>query len=205
MSSQIRPTFRGLGCRRGLSSRFRAAGATSVSHTKPQGAKAEDRLPGGAGDSLVVVKGHARQLACGWVNGRRNVNAVYNLMRTAATKRVNRPDMVAFGSTAGDDEMAYDIPPLSKLPEPGYYYHFKHDPNRPLNNYAYYISVSDTILKIIAEPKTLSYKYTDLYTRKHMHTGTADFSTYVPCTCFLNRPNGRETRCRGSQESSTQT
>jgi hypothetical protein len=60
-------------------------------------------------------------------------------MRTAATRRVNRPDMVAFGSTAGDDDMAYDIPPPSKLPEPGYYYHFKHDPNGPLNNYAYYI------------------------------------------------------------------
>src|SRR5271165_4943046 len=35
--------------------------------------------------------------------------------------------------------MAYDIPPPSKLPEPGYYYHFKHDPDGPLNNYAYYI------------------------------------------------------------------
>ena len=35
--------------------------------------------------------------------------------------------------------MAYDIPPPEKLPEPGYYYHFKHDPDGPLNNYAYYI------------------------------------------------------------------
>ncbi|HYU11550.1 MAG TPA: DUF1653 domain-containing protein [Stellaceae bacterium] len=35
--------------------------------------------------------------------------------------------------------MAYDIPPPEKRPEPGYYYHFKHDPNGPLNNYAYYI------------------------------------------------------------------
>jgi len=35
--------------------------------------------------------------------------------------------------------MGYDIPPPEKLPEPGYYYHFKHDPNGPLNNYAYYI------------------------------------------------------------------
>src|SRR6266480_2905229 len=26
-----------------------------------------------------------------------------------------------------------------KRPEPGYYYHYKHDPNGPLNNYAYYI------------------------------------------------------------------
>jgi hypothetical protein len=35
--------------------------------------------------------------------------------------------------------MTYDIPPPKKLPEPGYYYHFKHDPDGPLNNYAYYI------------------------------------------------------------------
>ena len=35
--------------------------------------------------------------------------------------------------------MAYDIPPPSSLPQPGYYYHFKHDPAGPLNNYAYYI------------------------------------------------------------------
>jgi hypothetical protein len=35
--------------------------------------------------------------------------------------------------------MTYDIPPPSKLPEPGYYYHFKHDPGGPLSNYAYYI------------------------------------------------------------------
>lgn len=35
--------------------------------------------------------------------------------------------------------MAYDIPPPEKRPEPGYYYHYKHDPNGPLNNYAYYI------------------------------------------------------------------
>jgi hypothetical protein len=35
--------------------------------------------------------------------------------------------------------MAYDILPPDNLPEPGYYYHFKHDPNGPVNNYAYYI------------------------------------------------------------------
>ena len=28
--------------------------------------------------------------------------------------------------------MAYDTPPPAKLPEPGYYYHFKHDPDGPL-------------------------------------------------------------------------
>ena len=35
--------------------------------------------------------------------------------------------------------MTYDAPLPKKLPEPGYYYHFKHDPGGPLNNYAYYI------------------------------------------------------------------
>ena len=35
--------------------------------------------------------------------------------------------------------MSYDIPPPDQRPEPGYYYHFKHDPDGPLNNYAYYI------------------------------------------------------------------
>src|SRR5258708_23263286 len=35
--------------------------------------------------------------------------------------------------------MAYDVPPPERRPEPGYYYHYKHDPNGPLNNYAYYI------------------------------------------------------------------
>ena len=35
--------------------------------------------------------------------------------------------------------MAYEIAPPKALPEPGYYYHFKHDPNGPVNNYAYYI------------------------------------------------------------------
>src|SRR4029078_11631317 len=40
---------------------------------------------------------------------------------------------------AGADTMAYDVPPPEKRPGPGYYYHFKHDPAGPLNNYAYYI------------------------------------------------------------------
>ena len=38
-----------------------------------------------------------------------------------------------------DDVMAYDVSPPEKLPEPGYYYHYKHDPAGSLNNYAYYI------------------------------------------------------------------
>ncbi|MGH7046258.1 MAG: DUF1653 domain-containing protein [Stellaceae bacterium] len=35
--------------------------------------------------------------------------------------------------------MPYDVPPPEHVPEPGYYYHFKHDPTGPPNNYAYYI------------------------------------------------------------------
>lgn len=27
--------------------------------------------------------------------------------------------------------------PLDNIPSPGFYYHYKHDPNGPLNNYAY--------------------------------------------------------------------
>ena len=35
--------------------------------------------------------------------------------------------------------MAYDTPSPATLPKPGFYYHFKHDPAGPVNNYAYYI------------------------------------------------------------------
>jgi hypothetical protein len=36
-----------------------------------------------------------------------------------------------FWSTARDDDMAHDTPPPKDLPEPGYYYHFKHGPDGP--------------------------------------------------------------------------
>ena len=42
-------------------------------------------------------------------------------------------------TTRDSEGMPHDIPPPKNLPEPGYYYHFKHDPAGPLNNYAYYI------------------------------------------------------------------
>ncbi len=35
--------------------------------------------------------------------------------------------------------MDYETPPPSVRPEPGYYYHYKHDPAGAVNNYAYYI------------------------------------------------------------------
>src|SRR5580698_10526405 len=34
--------------------------------------------------------------------------------------------------------VTYDIAPPERRPKPGYYYHFTHDPNGLLNNYAYY-------------------------------------------------------------------
>src|SRR5947207_14897303 len=44
-----------------------------------------------------------------------------------------------FAQSRPEEAMAYDIPPPDQRPEPGYYYHFKHDPAGPLNNYAYFI------------------------------------------------------------------
>lgn len=35
--------------------------------------------------------------------------------------------------------MPHNIPPPDKRPEPGFYYHYKHDPAGAINNYAYYI------------------------------------------------------------------
>jgi hypothetical protein len=35
--------------------------------------------------------------------------------------------------------MVYEVPPPKDRPEPGFYYHYKHDPKGPLNNYAYFI------------------------------------------------------------------
>ncbi len=35
--------------------------------------------------------------------------------------------------------MTHSVPPPKERPEPGYYYHYKHDPQGPINNYAYYI------------------------------------------------------------------
>jgi hypothetical protein len=35
--------------------------------------------------------------------------------------------------------MGYDVQPPENLPQPGFYYHFKHDPDGAVNNYAYYI------------------------------------------------------------------
>jgi hypothetical protein len=33
----------------------------------------------------------------------------------------------------------YNAPPPERRPEPGYYYHYKHDPTKGVDDYAYYI------------------------------------------------------------------
>ncbi len=35
--------------------------------------------------------------------------------------------------------MAHNVPVPKKMPESGFYYHYKHDPAGEVNNYAYYI------------------------------------------------------------------
>ncbi|HWB34380.1 MAG TPA: hypothetical protein VG753_03650 [Candidatus Paceibacterota bacterium] len=35
--------------------------------------------------------------------------------------------------------MPYNDPPSVQGPEPGYYYHYKHDPTKEVNDYAYYV------------------------------------------------------------------
>jgi hypothetical protein len=52
---------------------------------------------------------------------------------------LEEPDMVGFGAQPGAAIWSTIYHSPKTLPEPGYYYHFKHDPNGPLNNYAYYI------------------------------------------------------------------
>ena len=89
-------------------------------------------------------------------------------------------------------DMAYDIPPPEKLPEPGYYYHFKHDPDGPLNNYAYYIYGVGHHTENDCRPEDAFMQvYRPLY-GGHMLTGTAGYLTYALCKCFLNRRSGRE-------------
>ena len=86
--------------------------------------------------------------------------------------------------------MAYDVPPPEQCPEPGYYYHYKHDPNGPLNNYAYLMGLGIT-LKMTAVLKMRSCRCTGLYMRPPMPTGTAGCSTCDRSTCSTNRDRER--------------
>src|SRR5438309_9723121 len=101
--------------------------------------------------------------------------------------------------------MPYETPPPEQLPEPGYYYHFKHDPHGPLKNYAYYIyGVGHHTEDDCRTEDAFMQVYRPLYEEAYAYRYGGLFDLR-PCTCFLNRPSGRGKRCRGSRESSTQT
>src|SRR6202030_4172939 len=78
---------------------------------------------------------------------------------------------------SSEDAMAYDVPPPEQCPEPGYYYHYKHDPNGPLNNYAYYIYGVGHHTEDDCRPEMRSCRCTGLYMRPPLPTGTAGCST----------------------------
>ena len=91
--------------------------------------------------------------------------------------------------------MAYDVPPPENLPEPGFYYHFKHDPDGPVNNYAYYIygvghHTEDDCRPEDAFMQVYRPLYEDAYA--YRHGGLFD-----RCACSSSRRNGRGKRCRG--------
>ena len=83
--------------------------------------------------------------------------------------------------------MAYDIPPPEKRPEPGFYYHYKHDPDGPLNNYAYYIYGVGHHTEDDCRPEDAFIQVYSLCTRRHMRTGTAGCSTCGRCTCSTSQ------------------
>ena len=41
--------------------------------------------------------------------------------------------------------MAHDVPPPEQCPEPGYYYHYKHDPNGPLDSHAGIVNLAAVV------------------------------------------------------------
>ena len=73
--------------------------------------------------------------------------------------------------------MAYDVPPPEQCPEPGYYYHYKHDPNGPLKSYAGIVNLGRpwsaprkasllTFLKSLSHPRAMvEFHSKDLYVR----------------------------------------
>jgi hypothetical protein len=99
---------------------------------------------------------------------------------------------MVFSEHSQKGDMAYDIPPPEELPEPGYYYHFKHDPDGPLNNYAYYIYGVGHHTENDCRTEDAFMQVTGRYTGGHMLTGTAGYLTDALCKCFLNRRSGRE-------------
>lgn len=60
--------------------------------------------------------------------------------------------------------MPYDTPPPKKVPEPGYYYHYKHDPQKGVADYAYYIyGVGSHTEEYAKEPEKFFQVYRPLY------------------------------------------
>ena len=100
--------------------------------------------------------------------------------------------------------MAYDIPPPAEQPEPGYYYHFKHDPNGPLNNYAYYIYGVGHHTEDDCRPEDAFMQvYRPLYDAYAYRNG--GMFSCARCTCSISRPSGTAKRCSGSPGSPTPT
>ena len=101
--------------------------------------------------------------------------------------------------------MAYDIPAPKKLPETGYYYHFKHDPDGPLNNYAYYIyGVGHHTEDDCPTEDAFMQVYRPLYEEAYAYRNGGLFDLR-PLHMFLNWRSGKVNRCGGSRESPTRT
>jgi hypothetical protein len=85
------------------------------------------------------------------------------------TRAVHRSaDSYQDRGTIRANAMTYDIPPPENLPEPGVYYHFKHDPDGPVNNYAYYIyGVGHHTEDDCRTEDAFIQVYTGHYTRRH--------------------------------------
>src|SRR5271170_1814103 len=89
--------------------------------------------------------------------------------------------------SSSEDAMAYDVPPPEKRPEPGYYYHYKHDPNGPLNNYAYYIYGVGHHTEDDCRPDDVFMQVYRPCMRPRMATGMAGCSTCDRYTCATSR------------------
>src|SRR5213082_586238 len=97
--------------------------------------------------------------------------------------------------------MAYDIPPPDQRPESGYYYHFKHDPAGPLNNYAYFIyGVGHHTEDDCRTEDSFMQVYRPLYENSYAYRN-GGLSTSDRCTCFTSLPSGRGERCPASRRS----
>jgi hypothetical protein len=98
--------------------------------------------------------------------------------------------------------MAYDTPPPAELPEPGYYYHFKHDPDGPLNNYAYYIYGAGHHTEGDCRTEDAFMKYTGHYMWRAYAYRNGGLFDLRPLHMFFEPAEWKEKRCRVSRRSS---